>query len=273
MEGKCLGCGQSSSAIPALEATGLQLTVDGIQWTLKAGTKGSVWLPEEGQGISSEQLKALKRDATINAGDMVTALPLARVESEPTYSDSVPPGQRLTLRETVTTNELLDDVQFQGLELGSRPPVRSDFKDGQQALFFHPQAAKALRLQVQLKEAPPVEKETVEQKMAKEEASLQTIAAMQEGAHEVPQSEARGAAILRHLDMGKFEGYLKRKYEAPESSKDTSHHGPDQPRRGQGVQPQVAGRASGPDLCFEAPPGHQPLDPQGSRDPPIRLPL
>ena len=57
--------------------------------------------------------------------------------------------------------------------------------------------------------------------MAKEEASLQTIAAMQEGAHEVPQSEARGAAILRHLDMGKFEGYLKRKYEAPESSRDT----------------------------------------------------
>ena len=128
MEGKCLGCGQSSSAIPALEATGLQLTVDGIQWTLKAGTKGSVWLPEEGQGISSEQLKALKRDATINAGDMVTALPLARVESEPTYSDSVLPGQRLTLREMITTNELLDDVQFQGLELGSRPPVRSDFQ-------------------------------------------------------------------------------------------------------------------------------------------------
>ena len=121
----------------------------------------------------------------------------------------------------VTTNELLDDVQFQGLELGNRPPVRSDFRDGQQALFFHPQAAKALRLQVQLKEAPPAEKETVEQKMAKEEASLQTIAAMQEGAHEVPQSEARGAAILRHLDMGKFEGYLKRKYEAPESSRDT----------------------------------------------------
>ena len=221
MEGKCLGCGQTSSAIPALEATGLQLTVDGVQWTLKAGTKGAVWLPEEGQGISSEQLKALKRDATINAGDMVTTLPLARMESEPTYSDSVPPGQRLTLRETVTTNELLDDAQFQGLELGNRPPVRSDFKDGQQALFFHPQAAKALRLQVQLKEAPPAEKETVEQKMAKEEASLQTIAAMQEGAHEVPQSEARGAAILRHLDMGKFEGYLKRKYEAPESSRDT----------------------------------------------------
>ena len=217
MEGKCLGCGQVSSAIPALEATGLQLTVDGVQWTLKAGTKGSVWLPEEGQ----EQLKALKRDATINAGDMVTALPLARVESEPTYSDSVPPGQRLTLREMVTSNELLDDAQFQGLELGNRPPVRSDFKDGQQALFFHPQAAKALRLQVQLKEAPPEEKETVEQKMAKEEASLQTIAAMQEGAHEVPQSEARGAAILRHLDMGKFEGYLKRKYEAPERCRDT----------------------------------------------------
>ena len=41
MEGKCLGCGQTSSAIPALEATGLQLTVDGVQWTLKAGTKGS----------------------------------------------------------------------------------------------------------------------------------------------------------------------------------------------------------------------------------------
>ena len=57
--------------------------------------------------------------------------------------------------------------------------------------------------------------------MAKEEASLQTIAAMQEGAHEVPHSEARGAAVLRHLDMGKFEGYLKRKYESPESSKDT----------------------------------------------------
>ena len=221
MEGKCLGCGQTSSAIPALEATGLQLTVDGVQWTLKAGAKGSVWLPEEGQGISSEQLKALKRDATINAGDMVTKLPLARVESEPTYSDSVPPGQRLTLRETVTTNELLDDAQFHGLELGDRPPVRSDFKDGQQALFFHPQAAKALRLQLQLKEAPPAGKETVEQKMAKEEASLQTIAAMQEGAHEVPQSEARGAAVLRHLDMGKFEGYLKRKYEAPESSRDT----------------------------------------------------
>ena len=62
MEGKCLGCGQTSSAIPALEATGLQLTVDGVQWTLKAGAKGSVWLPEEGQGISSEQLKALKRN-------------------------------------------------------------------------------------------------------------------------------------------------------------------------------------------------------------------
>ena len=121
MEGKCLGCGQTSSAIPALEATGLQLTIDGVQWTLKAGTKGSVWLPEEGQGISSEQLKALKRDATINAGGVVTALPLARVESEPTYSDSVPPGQRLTLREMVTTNELLDDAQFQGLESATSP--------------------------------------------------------------------------------------------------------------------------------------------------------
>ena len=145
---------------------------------------------------------------------------LWHVWSQSPYSDSVPPGQRLTLRETVTTNDLLD-AQLQGLELGSRPPVRSDFKDGQQALFFHPQAAKALRLQVQLKEAPPAEKETVEQKMAKEEASLQTIAAMQEGAHEVPQSEARGAAVLRHLDMGKFERYLKRKYEWPESSRDT----------------------------------------------------
>ena len=90
----------------------------------------------------------------------------------------------------------------------------------QQALFFHPQAAKALRLQVQLREAPPREKETVGQKMAKEEASLQAIAAMQGGAHDVPNAEARGAAVLRHLDMGKFEGYLKRKYEADEGSKD-----------------------------------------------------
>ena len=237
MEGKCLGCGQTSSAMPALEATGLQLKVDGVLWSLKAGAKGSVWLPEEGQGISSEQLKALKTEATINAGDMVTTLPLARVESEPTYSDSVPPGQRLTLRETVTTNDLLSDDKFQGLELGNRPPVRSDFKDGQQALFFHPQAAKALRLQVQLKEAPPAEKETVEQKMAKEEGSLQTIAAMQEGAHEVPQSEARGAAILRHLDIGKFEGYLKRKYESPESSRDTWSQISMASRRSTGAEP------------------------------------
>ena len=52
--------------------------------------------------------------------------------------------------------------------------------------------------------------------MAKEEASLQTVAAMQEGAHEVPNVEARGAAVLRCLDMGKFEGYLKRKFEVPD---------------------------------------------------------
>ena len=42
MEGKCLGCGQTSSAMPALEATGLRLKVDGVLWSLKAGTKGSV---------------------------------------------------------------------------------------------------------------------------------------------------------------------------------------------------------------------------------------
>ena len=83
-------CGMQSSSMPALEATGLQLKIDGVTWNLKAGAKGSVWLPEEGQDISAEQVQAIKAEATINAGDFVTSLPAARVEPEPTYSDAVP---------------------------------------------------------------------------------------------------------------------------------------------------------------------------------------
>jgi len=41
--------------------------------------------------------------------------------------------------------EELDDLIFSSTNMEDRPPLKSDFRDGQQALFFHPQATKALR--------------------------------------------------------------------------------------------------------------------------------
>ena len=84
----------------------------------------------------------------------------------------------------------------------------------QQALFFHPQATKALRLRAQMREEPPVKK-SIQEKMEEEEEGLQVIQAMQEGAQMLSQEEARGAEVLRHLSISKLQGYLKSTRETP----------------------------------------------------------
>eukprot|EP00435_Cladocopium_sp_Y103_P007596 s728_g2.t1 len=50
---------------------------------------------------------------------------------------------------------------------------------------------------------------------------LQVIHALQEGAHSIPDKEAHGAQVLRHLELSKLQGYLKRKFESDSPGGDT----------------------------------------------------
>ena len=204
-EGKCMGCGQQASSVPALEATGLQLKVDGVTWNLKAGAKGSVWLPQEGQQISWEQAWSQKPRPTRGTLWQHSRRP-GRPQNPHTQMPFLPtndsPWARRRRPMTWSTSSLKDATW--GTDLRSF-----------QALFFHPQAAKALRLQVKLREAPVREKEIADQKMAKEEASLQAVAAYAGGSACSPRCWGQGS-----LDMDKFEGYLKRKFEGEEGSRD-----------------------------------------------------
>ena len=85
----------------------------------------------------------------------------------------------MPLRIQVVEEEKDDPLLFKA-DAADRPPLKSDFRDGQQALFFHRQATKVLRLRAQMKEELPVTK-TVEEKMAEEEAGIHVMQAMQEG--------------------------------------------------------------------------------------------
>ncbi|CAL1128597.1 unnamed protein product, partial [Cladocopium goreaui] len=112
----------------------------------------------------------MKAAASINVSDFSVPLKEPRVNPELSYSDLVPNNQRVLLRTQVVEEET-DDPLFSSAPTGDRPPLKREFKDGQQSLFFHPQATKVLRMRAQMREDPPAKK-TIQEKMEEEEGYL-----------------------------------------------------------------------------------------------------
>ena len=156
---------------------GMTQEVDGVTWKLMITDKGVTWKiqPKEGETPDEEQEANMKAAASINVADFSAPLKQPQINTEVSYSDLVPNNQRVLCRNQVIEEEL-DDPIFSSTNMEDRPPLKSDFRDGQQALFFHPQATKALRLRAQMKEEPPVKK-SVDEKMVEEEEGLHVAAA------------------------------------------------------------------------------------------------
>ena len=189
----------------------------GISSSLKKGITWNIQ-PEAGETPDEEQEASMKTAASINVADFSVPLKPPQINQEISYSDLVPNNQRVLLGDQVIEEEI-DDPLFSSTNMEDRPALKKEYRDGQQALFFHPQATKALRLRAQMMEDPPVKK-SVEEKMADEEEGLHVVQAMQEGAQSLSHEEARGAEVLRHLSISKLQGYLTRKHEGDSGSSD-----------------------------------------------------
>ena len=211
-EGTCMACGKTGSHMPMTKDKGLTQEVDGITWNLQLTEKGITWniQPKSGETPDEEQEASMKIAASINVADFSVPLKPPQINQEISYSDLVPNNQRVLLGDQVIEEEI-DDPLFSSTNMEDRPALKKEYRDGQQALFFHPQATKALRLRTQIMEDPP-------EKMADEEEGLHAVQAMQEGAQSLSHEEARGAEVLRHLSISKLQGYLKRKHEGDSGS-------------------------------------------------------
>ena len=90
--------------------------------------------------------------------------------------------------------------------------MKEDWEPSQETRAFHPQLAAAM--EIKRKSSGPVDqrktKLTEEEFLDKINPQLDVMVEMQAGAHEV--TEARGAAVLRHLDTEKLRTLLKRNY-------------------------------------------------------------
>eukprot|EP00435_Cladocopium_sp_Y103_P029824 s1944_g7.t1 len=220
--GTCLMC-QKSTHCELDPLQDFKLDVNGTTWLLTITSKGLCWkaLGPDGE-ISEDLTKSLKAQGAVDVGAMGHTVKAPEVPNpqEDTFSDYVPANQRLILRETVVDSKT-DDPLFSDAPPGDRPPVIEDLTDGQEAMFFHPSSLKALKIQQAMREAPPAKVPTASDRMEKAQPSLQAIHAMQEGAHSIPDKEAHGAQVLRHLELSKLQGYLKRKFESDSPGGDT----------------------------------------------------
>ncbi|OLP86518.1 hypothetical protein AK812_SmicGene32345 [Symbiodinium microadriaticum] len=132
-------------------------------------------------------------------------------QQELSFADQVPMALRLSLAHTVASQPF-DEVQFASKEAGERPHLKEDWEPSQETRAFHPQLAAAM--EIKWKSSGPVDqrktKLTEEEFLDKINPQLDVMVEMQAGAHEV--TEARGAAVLRHLDTEKLRTLLKRNY-------------------------------------------------------------
>ena len=132
-------------------------------------------------------------------------------QQELSFADQVPMARRLSLAHTVASQPF-DEVQFASKEAGERPHLKEDWEPSQETRAFHPQLAAAM--EIKRKSSGPVDqrktKLTEEEFLDKINPQLDVMVEMQAGAHEV--TEARGAAVLRHLDTEKLRTLLKRNY-------------------------------------------------------------
>ena len=79
---------------------------------------------------------------------------------------------------------------------------------------------------------------------------MDVVYELQAGSHMVPEAEAHGAAVLRHLDVEKFRSFLKRKWQ---DEKGQPHDALDHVGEGQGGEPGLPPEA---EAQIGAPPPH-----------------
>ena len=103
-------------------------------------------------------------------------------------------------------------MKFARENAGDRPHIRQDWQPSQETQAFHPELAAAL--EIKKKSAGPVDqskhKDTEAEFLDRINPQLDVITQMQAGAQEV--EDAKGAAILRHLDTENLRSLLKRNY-------------------------------------------------------------
>ena len=134
-----LDCKSKTRRVSKSEGLGITQEVDGVRWTAL-------------QDLTKEQEEDMKSRAAINASEFGAPLPQPATPMETSFSDWVPNHQRVTLRAQVVEDE--NDPALFRTDPADRPPIRTDLKDGQQALFFHPQAAEVLCLRARPPERP-----------------------------------------------------------------------------------------------------------------------
>ena len=202
VEGKCKLCQKSVIAVDKGPPSA-EIKLGEASWRMFCGLQGVSWHSD-----GDEEAKAA---ASVDIGSWAQPPPPPSDQQELSFADQVPMARRLSLAHTVASQPF-DEVQFASKEAGERPHLKEDWEPSQETRAFHPQLAAAM--EIKRKSSGPVDqrktKLTEEEFLDKINPQLDVMVEMQAGAHEV--TEARGAAVLRHLDTEKLRTLLKRNY-------------------------------------------------------------
>ena len=202
----CLMCRSKDPPVHRSEPTA-RMVVDGVEWTLRFDDEGTHhW---EAPGIS----EAVKEEASIDIGQLAQAPSPCLDPEETSFSDQVPQSVRISLRQQVVTEtpdpELVEALAKKNVKMHTKE--EEDPREGSKV--FHPAAAKALKIKQAVMldpiEPPKVDESKIE---AMVDLTTEVLREMQSGALSVPDKEARGAQLLRQLDISHFRDCLKRSY-------------------------------------------------------------
>ena len=202
----CLMCKSKDPPVHRSEPTA-RMVVDGVEWTLRFDDDGNHhW---EAPGVSEK----VKQDASIDIGQLAQAPSPCLDPEETSFSDQVPQSVRISLRQQVVT-EAPDPVLVETLakkNVKMHTKEEEDPREGSKV--FHPAAAKALKIK-QAVMLDPIEPPKVDEGKidAMVDLTTEVLGEMQSGALSVADKEARGAQLLRQLDISHFRDCLKRSY-------------------------------------------------------------
>ena len=202
----CMFCKSQETPIHRSEPTACML-VDGVEWTLRFDDEGNHhW---EAPGISAEEKEA----ASIDLGQLAQAPSPCLNPEEASFADQVPQAIRISLRQQVVTEDPDPDLVEALAKKNVNMHTKEEENPREGSKVFHPAASKALKIK-QAVMLEPVEPPKVDEAKIDEMVDLTTevLGEMQSGALSVADKEARGAQLLRQLDMNHFRDCLKRSY-------------------------------------------------------------
>ena len=202
----CLFCKSQETPIHRSEPTARML-VDGVEWTLRFDDEGNHhW---EAPGISAEEKEA----ASIDLSQLAQAPSPCLNPEEASFADQVPQAVRISLRQQVVTEDPDPDLVEALAKKNVKMHTKEEENPREGSKVFHPAASKALKIK-QAVMLEPVEPPKVDEAKIDEMVDLTTevLGEMQSGALSVADKEARGAQLLRQLDMNHFRDCLKRSY-------------------------------------------------------------